>query len=42
MYSDDVEGEYLSAEFVEQSLDSDEISAEEAWFIYGWKRAIPR
>lgn len=31
--------EYLSDEFVEDSLDSDGISHEEAWFIYGWKEA---
>lgn len=31
--------EYLSDEYIEEAVESDEISNAEAWFIVGWKQA---
>jgi hypothetical protein len=40
-YDQDVE-EYLSDEFVDELVDSDELSTQEAWFIHGWKQAFEK
>lgn len=32
--------EYLSEEFIEESIEGDEISPTECWFIEGWKSAV--
>jgi hypothetical protein len=32
--------EYLSEEFVEEAVDSDEMTPDEAWFLSGWREAM--
>lgn len=38
-YGDELDGNYLANDFINDSVDNDEMSHSEAWFLQGWKGA---